>query len=91
MSYTTPMKTASVRFEASGIWYAIVTSVDGPRLYVKVPRLSGELVYGPLNAIGPNTQTFAQGEQVVVSFIEGRQDDLIVLGRIQTGTEALPE
>lgn len=88
MIYTTPLKTASVKFEVRGIWYGVVVGIVGHRLNVKVPRLSGELVYGPLDVVAPNTQQFLVGDLVAVSFVEDRQDDLIVIGRIRTADES---
>lgn len=88
MIYTTPLKTASVRFEGGGVWYGVVVALVGHRLNVKVPRLSGELVYGPLDVVAPSTQQFSVGDLVAVSFVEGRQDDLIVIGRIRTADES---
>jgi len=83
MVYTTPLKTASVQFSADGLWYAVVTSVETTKLFVKIPRLSGELVYGPLDVIAENSQVFEIGDPVIVSFLEGRQDEIIVIGRIK--------
>jgi hypothetical protein len=88
--YTTPLKTASVSFDANGVWYGVVVKVEARKLSVKVPRLSGELVYGPLDVVAANYEQFAVGDPVAVSFFEGRQDELVVLGRIRTGYEALP-
>ncbi len=85
--YTTPLKTASVRFEANGVWYGVVTKVEDRKLMVKVPRLSGELVYGPLDIVAANYEQFAVGDPVAVSFFEGRQDELVVLGRLKTKYE----
>ena len=84
--YTTPLKNASVAFNAVGIWYAIVTEVPDHRLKVKVPRLSGDMEYGPLYVVGEETDTYSVGDPVIVTFLEGRQDDLVVLGKIRQGT-----
>lgn len=90
MIYTTPLKTASVSFDANGIWYGTVTRVEEKKLTVKVPRLSGELVYGPLDVVASNYEQFAVGDPVAVSFVEGRQDELVVLGKIKTGQQDVP-
>ena len=83
--YTTPLKNASVPFNPVGIWYAVVTEVPDHRLKVKVPRLSGDMEYGPLYVVGEETDAYSVGDPVVVAFLEGRQDDLIVIGRIRQG------
>lgn len=84
-SYTTPLKTASVPFNAVGVWRAVVTAVDGAQVTVVVPRLSGDLEYGPLDVLS-DTGTIppAVGDPVVVGFVEGRQDELVVLGTVRT-------
>jgi hypothetical protein len=84
--YTTPLKNASVAFSATGVWNAVVTGVPDHRLKVRVPRLSGDMEYGPLYVIGQETDTFAVGDAVIVAFLEGKQDELIVIGRIIQGT-----
>lgn len=84
-SYTTPLKSASVAFKATGVWRAVVTAVDGTRVYVRVPRLSGDLEYGPLDLVMPNdTQPPAVDDPVLVGFVEGRQDELVVIGPVKT-------
>lgn len=87
-TYTTPLKTSSVAFRAVGVWRAVVTSVVGTQVNVVVPRLSGELEYGPLDVVAHNdTSPPAVGDPVLVGFVEGRQDDLVVVGTVRT---ALP-
>jgi hypothetical protein len=49
--------------------------------------LSGELEYGPLDMVAPNdTALPAVGDPVLVGFVEGRQDDLVVVGGLRTAT-----
>ena len=81
MRYTTPLKAASVSFSAQGIYRGVIVSVEGNRVDLRVPRLSGELVYRDLEVIG--NQGVSVGDLVAVGFVEGLQDELIVLGRIR--------
>lgn len=84
-SYTTPLKTSSVPFKAVGVWRAVVTAVDGYKVSVVVPRLSGEIEYGPLDILLPNDSALPTvGDPVLVGFVEGRQDELVVLGVVKT-------
>ena len=86
-TYTTPLKTASVPFTPTGVWRAVVTAVDGYGVWVRVPRLSGELEYGPLDVVIPNdTAMPVVADPVLVGFVEGRQDELVVLGVVKTAT-----
>lgn len=83
--YTTPLKNASVPFNPVGIWNAVVTEVPDHRLKVRVPRLSGDMEYGPLYVLGREDDVYEVGDLVVVTFLEGRQDELIVIGRVRQG------
>lgn len=85
MMYTTPLKTASVAFSADGVYYGVVSSVVLHRLNITVPRLSGENIYGPLDVVGMNADSYSVGDPVIVGFVEGRQDELVVLGKIRNG------
>lgn len=89
-SYTTPLKTSSVPFRATGVWRAVVTSVSGFGVWVRVPRLSGELEYGPLDLLAPNdTAMPVVGDPVLIGFVEGRQDELVVLGVVKTAESSV--
>jgi len=85
--YTTPLKSSSVQFDAKGVWYGVVQEVYEQKLKVIVPRLSGDIIYGPLEVIGMNTDVYSVGDPVMVGFLEGRQDELIVIGRVKTKQE----
>jgi hypothetical protein len=87
-TYTTPLKASSVAFDARGIWYGVVQEIISYRLKVLVPRLSGDIIYGPLDVVGMNTDTFQVGDPVMIGFLEGRQDELVVIGRLRTGAVA---
>lgn len=86
--YTNPNKSASIPFNAMGVWRGTIMGVyDGPTVDVSVPRISGEYVY--LNAealVSSNGQGYTVGDTVYVSFIEGRPDDLLVLGPVFFGS-----
>lgn len=82
--YTTPLKASSVAFDPRGVWYGVVQEVYSHKLKVTVPRLSGDIIYGPLDVIGMNTDTYSVGDPVMVGFLEGRQDELVVMGRVRT-------
>jgi hypothetical protein len=83
-TYTTPLKASSVAFDARGIWYGVVQEIVSYRLKVLVPRLSGDIIYGPLDVVGMNTDTYKVGDPVMIGFLEGRQDELVVIGRLRT-------
>jgi hypothetical protein len=70
-----------------GVWNAVVTGVPDHRLMVRVPRLSGDMEYGPLYVVGESTDTYSIGDPVIVSFLEGKQDELIVIGRAKQTNE----
>lgn len=87
-SYTTPLKSSSVPFRAVGVWRAVVTEVVGAQVSVRVPRLSGDLEYGPIDVVMPNDAGLpAVDDPVIVGFVEGRQDELVVLGVVRTSDE----
>lgn len=96
-----------------GVFRAIVTRVSGGRPYVRIPRHTGDLEYGPLDVLegvytleGLETEQTAggagdssfeahghvlfagasralkAGDRVLVSFVEGRVDDPVILGRL---------
>jgi hypothetical protein len=88
-SYTTPLKTSSVPFKPNGVWRGVVTSVSGFGVWVRVPRLSGDLEYGPLDVVAPNdTAMPVVADPVLVGFVEGRQDELVVLGVVKTSSSS---
>lgn len=89
-SYTTPLKTSSVPFKPMGVWRGVVTAVSGFGVWVRVPRLSGDLEYGPLDVVAPNdTAMPVVSDPVLVGFVEGRQDELVVLGVVKTAESSV--
>lgn len=64
----------------AGVYVGTVTRVDAAGgVYVDVPRLTAGLEYGPCVALaagGPYTP----GARVLVAALEGRRDDVAVLG-----------
>ena len=81
MSSITPLKTASVKFFANGIYRGVVTSRFGNLVNIRVPRLSGDMQYKNVSVVGGNP--VGVGDVVAVGFVEGIQDDLIVLGAVR--------
>lgn len=93
------------RSTPAGVWRGRVTRVVDGLVYVTVPRLSPGRQYGPaIVAQGPwsvhtgtaNGHThpplipLAPGDRVLVGFIEGNPDDLVVLARVPLPDDPLP-
>lgn len=70
----------------AGVYRATITRVDGPFVWVRAPRLAATVDYGPLEIVETAT-TIAVGDRVVVAFLEGIPDQLIVIGRLATTGE----
>lgn len=64
------------------IWRATVVRVLGDgSVYVVVPRLTGQQPRGPyLTLVGLG---LAEGDKVLVAYLEGSKDKLVILGRYQ--------
>lgn len=66
-----------------GVWKGTVTRVDGDgRPFVEVERYAPGYEFGPLEYLQSVTLPFVVGDRVAVSFVEGRGDAVIVLGRV---------
>jgi hypothetical protein len=79
-------KAASTPFVPLGAWRAEVVNVhDDATVDVIVPRMTGaEQVFTRVDVLGyGNTPMYAIGDKVYVAFIEGRCDDLLVLGPVR--------
>lgn len=64
-----------------GVYRAYITRIEaGGQIHVRIPRIAGELEFGPLDGLA-TPMAYAPGDQVVVGFEEGRAEDPIVLGR----------
>jgi microcystin-dependent protein len=86
--YTTPFKAHSVPFKANGVFYGVVVAVNDKRLDIKVPRMTGDAVFKNIEyADSAVTDTPAAGELLLVSFLEGDKDDLVVLGRVKSSLD----
>ena len=82
---TNPFKSASAKFQPSGVYFGIIEGVDGKRLDVAVPRLTGTAVFPNVEFADGDLTTAPQvGERVFVTFKEGRQGDLVILGRMSS-------
>jgi microcystin-dependent protein len=87
-NYTTPFKTQSVAFNPSGIFFGIIQSVSDKRLDIKIPRITGDAVFKNIEYSDSGfTDTPSAGELVFVSFLEGKKDDLVVLGRVKSSLD----
>ena len=87
--YPTYGKAASTPQQPLGVWRGQVVAVNADAtLDVVVPRIAGlDGVYRSLEALGyGNTVPYAIGDAVYVTFIEGRVDDLLVLGPVRRTT-----
>jgi hypothetical protein len=81
MDRTTPLKAASSPFHAVGLWRGRVVGVNGALVSVEVPRLSGDLIYDNVEVVHDVAAAMLSvNDHVYVSFVEGRQDDLVVVG-----------
>jgi hypothetical protein len=84
MDRTTPLKAASSPFHAVGVWRGRIVGVNGALVSVEVPRLSGDLVYDNVEVIHDVAAAMLRvNDHVFVSFVEGRQDDLVVVGLVR--------
>jgi microcystin-dependent protein len=73
----------------AGVYRGRITRVTDGRVWVEVPRLVRYAELGPLPVVvdAGAGRDLATGDGVLLGLVEGRPDDLIVLGR----TEGLPE
>lgn len=73
---------ASTGFRPNGVYLGTVKRVDAVHgtLWVEIERLSRGHEFGPLLSCLDTTPSV--GDRVVCSFLEGRTDDLIVIGSI---------
>ncbi len=86
--YTTPFKAHSVPFKANGVFYGVVVAVNDKRLDIKVPRMTGDAIFKNIEyADSAVTDTPSAGELLLVSFLEGNKDDLVVLGRVKSSLD----
>ena len=90
-NYTTPFKSHSVPFKATGIFYGIVHGVANNQLDISVPRMTGpDIVFSGIDYVDSGFTTVPSvGELVFVGFLEGRKDDLVVLGRVKSTLNAV--
>lgn len=70
-------------FSADAILGSRFEATPKPDVYVKIPRLSGEFEYGPIEYVGSVPSV---GDSVFVGFKEGRRDELVA---ITAGGESL--
>lgn len=64
-----------------GAWRGRVTRFDVDGFpYVEIPRLAAGYEYGPVEALVASF-SLGLGDRVLVVFLEGRQDDPVIVGR----------
>lgn len=61
----------------SGAWRGIIVKVDARGLYVNIPRIRDDSLYGPVEPV-PG-ETFVVGDGVLCAFFEGGSDRIEVL------------
>ena len=90
-NYTTPFKSHSVPFKATGVFYGVVHGVANNQLNISVPRMTGpDIVFSGIDYVDSGFTTVPSvGELVLVGFLEGRKDDLVVLGRVKSALGAV--
>ena len=77
MSTRNPYNKSASRYrKPTGLYYAIVSRVEGTEVYVKVPRLSVDFEHGPIPYVGALPQV---GAEVFVGFLEGSMDDVVAI------------
>lgn len=85
VSVSTPFKAKSRPFQPVGVVFGRVHAVNGKLLDITIPRLSGDGVYEGIEYLSSGFDTEpVPGEGVMVSFIEGRRDDIVVIGRLRS-------
>lgn len=76
-SFINRSKAVSNRLQVNGIYVAVVTKVMSNSIYVSVPKLGADSVYGPCAFSGALPTA---GEFVFVTFLDGRLSELVCLG-----------
>lgn len=61
------------------VWRGVVTRVTPAGVWVTVPKLSLGTEFGPCPSIGGGA-SYSEGDKVALGTLEGRRDDLVVLG-----------
>ena len=70
---------------ADGVWRGRITRITNGRVWAEVPRLIRHAELGPLPVLvdAGAGRELAVGDGILVGPVEGRPDDLIVLGRTE--------
>ena len=79
----TPTKAASVPFNPSGFWHGRIVKLSGVLADIVVPRIAGDFVYKNVEIAGD--MPLAVNDAVWVTFIEGIQDELVVVDLVRHG------
>jgi hypothetical protein len=85
-NFRQPDKSVSRAFVQNGIYVGNVTRIDeaSQRIYVEIPRYVAGFEFGPLNVACPDLP--AVGDSVACSFLENKQEDVMVLGVIKNAS-----
>lgn len=64
------------------VWRANVIRLDGRRVWVEVPALFGDNPAGPFDVLDTGEVEIHAGSRVLVTAVNGDQDDLVVIGKL---------
>lgn len=78
----TRQKTHSTPAKIGGVYRGIITDIDGDgRLFVKIPRITFSLEYGPLDFV-TTANGYEIGDNVAVESVEDYPDAFLVMGKV---------
>lgn len=70
----------------TGIWRGVVTSINasstGYQFEFSIPRLSGSFFTYPAEVSLVSKTSLTVGDEILVAFMEGRNDEIAVLGKV---------
>jgi len=84
VSRLTPTKAASTTAAATGVFRGRIVAVADHLVDVEVPRLTGPYIYREVEVVYASLlPMLAVGDAVYVAFVEGFQDQLVVIGPVR--------
>lgn len=84
-NFTARNKTVSIPLEGGGIYVGRVAKKTGAQVFVEVPSLSPKFAFGPCLVSG-TIAALEVNDRVICAFLNNSTSELIVLGKIFTGT-----
>lgn len=78
-SFVNRNKATSSRLQSGGVYVGIVTRTAANSVYVQVPKVSGDVEYGPCIYSGVQPSV---GERMLVSFLDNQLSQLICFGTL---------